>query len=91
MPGAEGAEVGVERAEGETHHHLPDGLGVHLREDLVRAKGRTMAGQVEPDELRLPPAGVHKIHEGLEAALGAGHRRDDGEEGHGGWAVARSE
>ncbi len=84
MPGVQGAEVRVERAERKTHHDLARRLGIDLGEDLRRAEGRNPATEIEADEFGLPAAGVHEITERLEPALSARHRRDDGQERHGG-------
>ena len=72
----------VKRAERETHDDFALRLGVDLGKKGVRAEVRLRARPIQADKFGFPAARVDEIHKRLEAALGAGHRRNNGKQGH---------
>ena len=78
MSRAEGAQMRVERAEGETHHEPACGLGVYLFKQRVRCEVWLGANPVQLHELGFPPGGVHEFNKWTKAALGARHWRNHG-------------
>lgn len=80
VPGAQRAEMRVERAERKSQHDLARRLRIDLRKHRGRAEVRLAAGPFQADEFGLPAATVHEIAKRPEAALGAGHRRDNGQQ-----------